>query len=216
MNLFSVDKADKDALWSSSTAGFSLVELLVTIAVMGMVAGMVFTQRASFSQSISLKNVTQEIAVAIRQAQVYGTASRGSGLNDDYQDFTYGMYFDTDDAFVGDAPLNQQFRMFRDDDGDDGDEGYESGDTLIEAYQLPSNMRVLYLCLNGTFGDTSCSSDDRNHLVIRFSRPHPDAVLTNKNGDDFSHDTAVIVVEEIDSGNQRKVIIQSSGYITVE
>lgn len=208
MNPFSIDKDDNDALWSSTTAGFSLIELLVTIAVMGMVAGMVFTQRAGFSQSIGLKNVTQEIALAVRQAQVYGVTSRGSRLNADIDDFAYSIHFDAR------PNRNQNFPMYID---RIGNATYGNNDTLIDSYQLPSNMQIRYICTGANFSDTACNSYDKNEVIIKFSRPHPDAQILRRSGNAINNaETAVIVIEEVDSGNRRKVIVRASGYITVE
>lgn len=210
MKFLTVDKDDKNALWSSSAAGFSLIEMLITISVMGIIAGTVFVQRSSFSESISLKNVAQEIAVAIRQAQVYGVSSRGSNLGDDFDEFSYGVYFNLSNE--------QSFLMYRD---TRGNRGYQPADDLIETYQLPRDMRIRYICVHDDFDTTACNTADRDNLVIRFSRPHPDAQILTRNGNEITIGgqdavTAVIAIEEIDSERQRRVVVRSSGYITVE
>jgi Tfp pilus assembly protein FimT len=194
-------------LISKSTAAFTLVELLVAFTVITIVAGMMYTQRSGFTRSVVLNNVAKEVALAVRQTQNYGMSSRGSDIGDDVDDFSYGISLDADSS-------QGQFFIYRD---SHGNKRYQPSDELIETYSLPDEIRIIGICRTTSFNDTSCGSFG-GELVIMFSRPHPDAEFRNNNsGNLFSDtDTAIILLEDTDSGSRRSVIVRKSGFIAVE
>jgi prepilin-type N-terminal cleavage/methylation domain-containing protein len=208
LNLFNTQSDPTKKPLFKKVFGFTLIEVLVAMSVIAIVSGMVFTQRQAFNRSVGLNNVAQEVALAIRQTQNYGVSSRGSSLIDPIDEFAYGIYFD-----AGSDP--EQFTIYRD---SGGNKGYNAADTDIEVYNLPAGVLVAGICTGESFGDTNCSPNN-SEIVIRFSRPHPDAEFLRPNsGNDFAGnpETAVILLEDEESGSTRRVIIRRSGFITVE
>ncbi len=51
--------------------GFSLVEMIVVIAIFTFITGIVLFNYANFSTNVTLQNLTQDVALSIRKAQVY-------------------------------------------------------------------------------------------------------------------------------------------------
>lgn len=75
--------------------GMTLVELLVVLAIMGIISGMVVINYSGYRSSASIKVTSDDIALSIRQAQTFalGVRSISSGVFPGY-----GVHFDTYDA----------------------------------------------------------------------------------------------------------------------
>ena len=88
-------------------AGFSMVELLVSIGIIVLVLSVVVTRQNAFNGAVLLRSQAYEIALAMREIQLgaISAASDGSGEFRSVQ----GIYFDEGD--------NQQYRLFRDANG---------------------------------------------------------------------------------------------------
>uniref|UniRef100_UPI002B1DDAC5 pilus assembly FimT family protein n=1 Tax=Pseudomonas glycinae TaxID=1785145 RepID=UPI002B1DDAC5 len=52
--------------------GFTLVELLVTVGVFAVVSGLTLANYPKFNSQTAITGLAQQIAIAIREAQVYG------------------------------------------------------------------------------------------------------------------------------------------------
>ena len=64
-----------------SQRGVTLIEMLVVIGIFGVVASVLFFNGAAFDNNISVRNLSQDIGLAIRKAQVYATSVRNSDLS---------------------------------------------------------------------------------------------------------------------------------------
>lgn len=84
-------------LRSKNSAGFTLFEMIVVLAVVSFVASVTFSSFPKMNSKLSLDLLTQDVALTIRQAQVYGTTVFGvgeiqsSGAAANYQ--AYGVSF---------------------------------------------------------------------------------------------------------------------------
>src|SRR6185369_828665 len=76
--------------------GFTLVELLISIAIFTMITSVAVFNHAEFNGSVLLTNLAYEIALSVRQAQVYGTTvKQSSDINTVRFDSGYGVHFNT-------------------------------------------------------------------------------------------------------------------------
>ncbi|GEM_PF-445104 len=61
----------------AASAGFTLLEMLVVVAIISFVIGVVVVNQRSFDNSVILSTTAYDVALSIRQAQAYGTAGLG-------------------------------------------------------------------------------------------------------------------------------------------
>ncbi len=88
--------------------GFTLVELLVVLAIIVTITGVLFTSRSDFNNTIILSNTAYDIALTIRNMQNYGIGSRTVGA---VKNVGYGVRFASS---VADPSLKTFFVTFAD------------------------------------------------------------------------------------------------------
>ncbi len=84
--------------------GFTLVELMVVMAIMTVILAVVIVNQNSFNRSFILKDTAYTVATTIRQAQSYGLSSRAFN---GYRNNGYGIYIN------GTVPL-KTYQLFAD------------------------------------------------------------------------------------------------------
>lgn len=77
-----------------TTAGFSLVELLVSIGIVVLVMAIVITRQDGFNGAVLLRSQAYEIALAVREAQLSAVSAQSDG-NGNFRS-VIGVYFNTD------------------------------------------------------------------------------------------------------------------------
>jgi len=142
--------------------GFSLIELLVSIAILVIVSGIVFFNQSGFNNNVLLENLAYEISLTIRQAQSYGLQSRETGTGSD--DFTagYGVYFDLDNP--------DKLVLYLD---ENKNHIYDLGETEVDSLKITSGSEITELCVGA-----DCTA---TKLSISFIRPDPTAYISNNN-----------------------------------
>ena len=103
----------------NSQSGFTLLELIVVIAIFLIITAVVMTDIPNFRQKSALDLTASEVATYIRGAQVYGAAQKGgaTGVTTYSIKFTSGL---------------SSFSLFKNDDSD-SDEDYEINGFKIES-----------------------------------------------------------------------------------
>ena len=154
--------------------GFTLIELLVVTAIIVIVTSLVLINNNRFGGAVLLQNLAYDMALSVREAQVYGISVLSFGGE---FDFGYGMHFDTNsqtyilfaDALVQNGlydcpnPGLQGFVRTRRVDG--------------HAAQLPRRKIVRSAASSM---DACLSNPDLwvSKLDILFKRPEPDACIS--------------------------------------
>jgi len=198
--------------------GFTLVELVVSIAIFVMMTALVVAKYGAFNQSTLLTDTAYDVALALHTAESYGLSVKNnfaaSGGN-----FTapYGIDFDVDPAghSCGLTMSNStNLILFADFDPIGAPDGLcSSGDSAITTYTLTRGAYVSALCV-GTVG--SCTPV--NKLDINFIRPDPEAnICYHDQGADttscnYSH--AEITIKASD-GSTRMIAVEHNGQISV-
>lgn len=119
--------------------GFTTIELIVTISILVIITTLVFINYPTFRQNISLKRTAQEIALTIRQAQVYGLSTK------EFQPGTstfsgYGVHFESGfDYFVLFADTNNN-------------KTYDGAIEDVQMFQIQTGDKIADLCGNVTCG----------------------------------------------------------------
>ncbi len=195
--------------------GFTLIELMVVLAIVAVVTSIVLNNQSSFNKTLVLANTAYDIALTLRSAQTYGLGSRGVGAA---ANVGYGVHFVRGSA--------DSFTFFADTAGGvscagatpdckPGDHVYTEGDTTVQAYKLGNGMTVSDICAY-SLGSWSCASEGLTSLDIVFSRPNPDPFMS-KDGS-YSEDpafrvTAACLVISSPQGSSQYVSVGSSGQI---
>ena len=191
------------------TRAFTLIELMVVTGIMILITGMIFANNNSFGGRVQLENLAYDIALTIRQAQVYGISVQR--FSTDTFASAYGVHFELN----RNTSTKDEFILFA--DAVNEDNRYDCVPTnptpanceMVSAEELFSGYKVTALCAPDT--DTSCSHAS---LDITFHRPNPDAYIT-ADGQSAAYESARITVKS-PRGETRSVVVELNGQITVQ
>ena len=152
----------------SHNRGYTLIELIVVVSIVGLVSAVIFANYPRFRSRVALDNTAHEIALAIRQAQVYGIGVQrglsGAGVSGVYQ--PYGIYFSVADP--------QHYTLFID---KNGNQQYDvGGGELVEQTTIGGDKTINSIQVAGT----TLPSNTYDNVVVLFQRPNPDAKILTK------------------------------------
>ena len=225
-------------LYSSLQAGVTLIEMLVVVGIIAMVSSVIIFNYSDFSTNVSVRNLSQEIALTVRKAQTYATSVRPI----DGTDLTsktypgYGISFATEsdpvprDEFI---PGPRQFVLFADNffgpnDPSRGAYNYladhqcgdlTDGNECLESFRITTADRITSICgrPSGRINpDDDCYSTAQ--VDISFRRPSPDAVIcmtTSSMGTNCGIPYVIINIESA-KGLKRAVLVWNTGQISVQ
>lgn len=213
-----------------------MIEMLVVIGIFTILTSVVMFQYGNFNSQTILTNMTYEVALATRQAQVFSLGVRGEAGETNF-DNRYGVYFDFEDspdgkAFVffidrGDSSTDPVTDPDSICNGLDNDECFacETGSECLESYSFLRDIRIESICLsyiNEPISDEGVCEDDGDETAsatITFERPNPDAIFYNLENDSLGfpdpYQSAAIFVTN-DFGDRRAVVVKSTGQIEVK
>jgi type II secretory pathway pseudopilin PulG len=181
--------------------GFSLIELLVVTGIFIVIAGVVLANNSRFQSSVLLGNAAYDVALSIRQAQVYGLSTRE--FAGEFQ-VGYGIHFagPTEYFLFADLGLTKNKRYDAD------------VDQIVQTYTLGRGHTILRFCGIASDQSEHCSDNAAalTHLDIAFLRPNPDSTIT---GDAPAPYSSGKIVVTSGSGETRTVSVQSTGQISV-
>ena len=188
--------------------GFSLVELLVTIGIFVIVTGVILFNFRSFDSRIVLDNLAYEVALTVRQAQVFGTSVKEAGAGSELFP-SYGVFFSTFD--------DNAFTLFADvfpvlESGGDGK--YGAGDILIDQFSIQKGNYISQLC-GYVLATSSCTPLDALH--VSYVRPNPEGVVIGVTGSgDAQYSFAEVTLSTPSGENTKTVTIWANGQIAVQ
>ncbi len=191
--------------------GFTLVELLVVLAIIVTITTIALTSQSAFNKTLIVANTAYDIGLTLRSAETYGLGSRAVGA---IVNAGYGLHFQSGSP--------GSFILFADTypaascgspDCKSGDNIYSSGsDSRVQTYALGNGIVISDFCAYPSFGNPSCMVAHGGGLPwldIVFARPNPDASII-ANG--FSYATACVTVSS-PQGGSRGVSVTTSGQI---
>lgn len=188
------------------TTGFSLVELAVVIGIMGIIASVSLFSYSSFNSELALTNLAYEVALTIREAQVFGSSVKASGGTN--FGLAYGVRFNMNEAnqfisFVDSiTPVNGKF---------------DSGEATA-THTLSRGNVISLICSSRPVGvNDACPPSKQEDIVdITFLRPSLDARIKFSTTDPDDLEKEVFIVLSAPDGKTRMITIQKTGQISVE
>ena len=179
---------------NKTQGGFSILEVLITAAIIGLITGLVTLKYGAFNHLLLLKNQTFQAAIDLRETQARALSALGQG-GTNFRD-AYGVHFTTganDDRYI----------IFIDTNNNGS---YDAGEE-IETRRLDSRFRVNRLC-------STTSSCNWSQLSITFKRPNFDARF--KSGNTTLSSGRVEFRSRSGATTVRTVVINAAGQISVE
>lgn len=176
-----------------------------------VLSGVVLSANTRFGNKIVLQNLAHDIALTVRQAQVYGISVRGYSSTN--FNVSYGMHFTLPAANTAST-----YELF----GDGNSNGIfdaSAGET-VSATTLTGGYYIVDLCARTTSGRNDCGLASLN---VFFRRPEPDAciglnqnaVYSSQNICQFTYDRAQVIIES-NRGQRATITIEASGQIAVQ
>lgn len=203
----------------SRATGFTILEMMVVIAIVTVMTGVLLGNLPNFRDRTTLQLVAQDVAVTIRQAQVFGIGTKIEyDAGGDAVFLGHGMYF-CDPAI---DLCRKNFLLFSDDDNDEifseVDVFNDSGtvdwaaacDTEGECrdiYSITGNIEICALKVNGT--------EEANGVGIAFDRVYSDAFI-KEGSNTVNENNAKIYLHSKKDFKERVVTVYNTGGITVE
>ncbi|GIW68461.1 MAG: hypothetical protein KatS3mg099_409 [Candidatus Parcubacteria bacterium] len=144
--------------------GFSLVELLVSIAVFSFILLAVFAGTTGARDTQRVEQTAHNAALFIKKAQSLGV---GTGKFSGSAELPYGVF----------AAAGQPLRLFVD---ENRDFHYTSGvDTVVDSFAWQEPIRLLDVCVadEASGGVLRCAKDGVKGAAVVFRRLLPDATI---------------------------------------
>ena len=153
--------------------GFTLVEIIIVVAISAMIASVVVFGYRSYLNKLAVSAGTQDIVLALREAQTYGVSVKQSAVGSGNFSAGYGVYFNAQQN-------NASYILFTDANNDgiyNGNFCSTGGDCPIQINTLRNNVRVKLICGVNALGQKLCPPSGAQGVSIVFVRPNPDALL---------------------------------------
>lgn len=193
-----------------SQSGFTIVELIVSLAIFAIMTSLILSKYGKFDQGVILTNLAYDVALTIRNAQSYGLNVRSAARDTNAFDYsvttaesggTYGVHFD--------ISTPTEFIFFVDANGNGI---YDDSVNSDQKTTIKRGSSISSMCVSIT---KSCADGgtDVQKLDITFKRPDPNAIIIANNGTKYGY--AEIVLKAVDN-TTRKVIVNFTGQISVE
>lgn len=185
--------------FSLPVRGFSLIELLVAVSIFVVISTVILANHSRFNSSVLLGALAYDIALSVREAQVYGTSVREFGSS--FQ-VGYGVRFSDASSYVFFVDTNMNY-------------SYDDGvDSIIRTYAVGRGHTISYFCGTSSEGIEECSNTDGiTNLDIVFFRPDPDAFITSNEPGIYSSGRIVV---SSPAGDTRSITVASTGQISVQ
>ena len=183
--------------------GFTLIELLVVLSIMLVITGVFLVRNQQFNSAILLRSLSYQVALSIRQAQVFGVGVKEVGAGTGNFSAGYGVYFSTlsPTTYVLFADVNNNGV-------------YDVGDVAVQNFAVGSGFRIASFCATTSGGVEQCAPADISALTVSFRRPNPEpTITTNLTG--YTYSEASITAAS-SAGSERSVTVGAAGEIAVE
>ena len=177
--------------------GFTVIELLVVLSIMTAITGIVLVNYRGYGANAVFANASEDLVLALREAQVYGVGVKGStGCTAGSPfDCGYGVYFSTISS--------NGIIIFAD---NNGNSIYDAGvDNIVQKINWQPSINITSVSCNGG----ACGG---NVMSVTFKRPNPSAIIHDSGA--TSYNTGKITIS--DGTKTSFVQITSAGQISLQ
>jgi len=181
--------------------GFTLVELLVTLAIMLIIVASSLVQFNTFDSEILLKTLAYDVALSVRQAQSYSLNVLGSAGS---FDSPYGVTF---------TPDTTSYALFLY-GGTATRPRFDADASILDTYQLGRRFTITDVCaVIGGVEDCSIA-----RLDVSFKRPEFIGLFYAEGYSEVQNgqiESGTIYIQSSTGGPTGKIEVGYTGYITV-
>ena len=190
---------------TSTKSGFTLVEMVICLGILVMMMSIVLASYRSFGTNAKFTSASEDIVLALREAQVYGVSTKGYTNNTCGGTTTfncsYGVYF---------ANGTNGFTVFVD---QNNDKFYNSGASPSEA--IPTSS--VTWASNISVTDLSCDGFPctNGNVSVTFKRPNVNAYIEDLPLSSSSYNKVKITLTDSNTSATSTVTISSAGQISL-
>ncbi len=203
---------------TNNKKGFSLVELLVVALIFFILTGIVLFKQGKFSSDVLITSTAYELALFIREAQVYGVGSRVQvGATTDSR-LAYGVHF------VDVTGDEREATLFADKPDSSGVFSYDynpvrDGDILINKIEFKRDQIIHDFCGIDETNTAICKADGLTALNITFVKPDLNAKVIGipSSGVPYEYVNGAIIKVRSSLGDKcRTIRVNSLGQISLD
>lgn len=199
--------------------GFTIIELLVSIAIFVAMTALIVAKYGNFNQSTLLTDTAYDMALTMRLAQTYGLSVKNSGGGAINFNVPYGVSFNTGVGTpCGSVSIDvSKIVLFADTNPAGTPDGVCDGtDTTINSYLLTRGAKVTTMCVGADEVACQVPGNTVQRLDVSYQRPNPEAVICSSNGGApvCGLRYAEVTIQGVD-GSTRAVSIHQNGQVSV-
>lgn len=191
-------------------AGFTLVELVVTISIFVLLSVVALVNFRQVDNSLVLQNVAHQVALVARKAQISGISVQGISAGAVTLFPSYGINFDTsrNTSFVLFSDTTVINKLF-----DGVCPKALPTDECAQRYTLAQGYTIKQLCGNQKTGG-ALATCALTRLDVSFTRPNPDALIIGNGGTGPFSDAEVVIQSK--AGATKTIVVWTTGQISIE
>lgn len=219
-------------LLASVSRGFTLVEMLVVLAIIVIVSLIAITGQGNFNRSLILTDTAYTLAFSVREAQSLGLSSRffkgfqnaGYGIHlTNAVPTSYSLFADTAPDVPGSSQggLCPGHSVASGPDAKPGNCRYDTVEEQVRAYSFNRGFKISKFCgFDKSINDNRCSGvglGNLSALDITYLRPNTQSVILGvlQGGSLVALTNAVIYVASPDGSAERCVSVSKVGQVAV-
>lgn len=181
-----------EKLKNQTQRGFTLIEMMVVLAIFLLISGITFANYPAFNSRVSISTLANGIAVSIREAQVYGVSVKNATTSALGLYPSYGVYFNT--AAGNSQASSTQYVLFYDQQESGmfntygkpiGDGRYNTTTEKVQTMGLSNGNQIVRIYGKQASDATpaqACNDNKAGYTCaigahISFKRPNPDAKI---------------------------------------